>query len=337
MIPLEAYGFHLSDSQIARQPADPPESARLLRVPRRGPVSHHRCVDLPALLPAESLLIANDTRVVRARLEGRRDSGGRIEALFSRPLDDGSWLALVRGTLKDGESFDLAGVRARFLGRDGFGLARLDLGATDVARLMAERGELPLPPYMNREATTADDTGYQTSYARHDGAVAAPTAGLHFSVSLRDSLSAAGHRLETLTLHVGPGTFLPVRTDDPLKHRVPGEWASVDGDLLESVRRRLVRGRPVIAIGTTATRALETALRRAPRDGGFEGWVDLTIAPPHRFRGINGLLSNFHLPDSSLMLLVAAWAGRRRVLAAYEKAVAEGYRFYSYGDLTWFE
>ena len=336
MKPLEAYRFHLPEENIAKFPLEPAHNSRLLRLPRRGPVEHHRCLDLPKLLPERSLIVANDTLVVKARLTGFRDSGGKIEALLYQPVQANVWLSLFRGKVKENEELTIAGERVRVAKVCGAGFVHLDFGNIPVGDLMDERGELPIPPYIDRQVNDKDDAGYQTSFAKHRGAVAAPTAGLHFTKELRSQLEEAGHEFVTLTLHVGPGTFLPVRVDDVLKHRVPSERAIVKAELWQKILQHKKRSRPVVAVGTTATRCLETLARRNPV-GDFEGDVGLTISSPFKFRVVDRLCSNFHLPESSLLLLASAFSGRSRLLSAYEEAVKEGYRFYSYGDLTLLE
>lgn len=333
---LEAYRFHLPEENIAQFPVDPAHNSRLLRLPRRGSVTHHNCLELPQLLPQRSLIVANNTYVVKARLKGERDSGGKIEALLYQPVQQNVWLSLFRGKVKENEELTIAHERVRVHKVCGGGFVQLDFGQTSVVQLMEERGELPIPPYIDRQVEEKDNQGYQTSFARHRGAVAAPTAGLHFTKKLREQLIEAGHEFVSLTLHVGPGTFLPVRADDVLKHRVPAERAFLDEGLWQKICQHKRCNRPIVAVGTTTTRCLETLARRYP-EGDFEGEVSLTISPPFKFRMVDRLCSNFHLPESSLLLLVAAFSGRQRLLSAYEEAVKEGYRFYSYGDLTLLE
>jgi S-adenosylmethionine:tRNA ribosyltransferase-isomerase len=333
---LEAYRFLLPEESIAKFPLQPAHESRVLRVPRRGPLGHHHCMDLPELLPKNSLIVANDTQVVKARLRGQRESGGKVEVLLAHPVSEKYWLALFKGKAREGEMLDLASEKIKVAEVCGGGFVLLDFGGLDVFALMEERGLLPLPPYLNREASEKDDILYQTSFAAAKGAVAAPTAGLHFTEELRSRLKEAGHEFVTVTLHVGPGTFLPVRSENILEHRVPAEKAEVTEEVFEKIQIQKSRFRPLVAVGTTSARTLETLARRHPKKS-FKGEVNLTISPPQKFRMVDRLLTNFHLPESSLLLLASAFSGRKRLLAAYEEAVKKGYRFYSYGDLTLLE
>lgn len=333
---LEAYRFLLPEECIAKFPVEPAHHSRLLRVPRWGKFGHHQCLDLPELLPANSLIVANDTFVVKSRFLGNRESGGRIEALLAHPIEKNVWLSVFKGKVKQGEIICLAGEKVTVKKVKGGGFVELDFGSCDVLGLMEEKGQLPLPPYLAREVEEKDTRTYQTSFAREPGAVAAPTAGLHFTDKLRERLTQAGHEFVTITLHVGPGTFLPVREKNILKHKVPSERAHVSKDVLSKIYHHKNNYRPVVAVGTTVTRTLETVARRFPREE-FTGEVSLTISSPHKFRIVDRLCSNFHLPQSSLLLLAAAFSGRERLLQAYQSAVKKGYRFYSYGDLTLLE
>jgi S-adenosylmethionine:tRNA ribosyltransferase-isomerase len=343
---LDDYDFALPEALIAQQAVSPRDAARLL-VSRgaAAPLGHHVVRELPALLPARSLLVVNDTRVVPARLLGRKaDSGGRVELLLVEPFagDGGDLrgqLALARASkpLRVGVEVALDGGASATVRRLlGDGLVEVDLGgAGSLAELLERCGRLPLPPYLRggaEDAAGADRARYQTVYARAPGAIAAPTAGLHLTPDLLARLEAAGHALAAVTLHVGPGTFLPVRVRDVAAHRVPPERYEVSAEAAEALGRAQRQARPIIAVGTTAARTLETLARDGVRAGA--GRTDLTILPGHRFGLVGGLLTNFHLPRSSLLLLVSALAGRQRVLQAYAEAVAAGYRFYSYGDAS---
>lgn len=336
MIGIEGYDFPLPEGSVARHPRRDRSATRLLRLPHFGPSSHHLADEIPSLVPPGTLFVLNDTRVVKARLRGRRDSGGAVEALVLSCIGPSQWRVLLGGSPKEGEDFELAGSRVRLRQRETDGFAILDFGSTDPRELMKEKGEIPIPPYFNRGTTSEDESDYQTSYARKEGAVAAPTAGLHFHETLRRRLEEAGHSFANVTLHVGPGTFLPVRAKDPLEHRVLGESAEVSPEALDMIRRARGRGRKVAAVGTTSCRVLET-LARQSGGAGFKGDVSLTITSPFRFRWTDLLFSNFHLPQSSLLLLVSAFSGRGRILEAYREAAGMGYLFYSYGDLTLLE
>ena len=346
---MHLYDFELPDACVAQRPLAARDAARLLVLDRAaGTTQHRRFADLPEHLRAGDLLVLNETRVLAARLRARRAGGGAAELLLVRPLPDGRWLALARpgARLKPGAEVTVVDAEGRPAAaavveeRAGEGLRAVRFPGGDVPALLARAGEMPLPPYIRRPAGAADREDYQTVFARVPGAVAAPTAGLHFTSELLARLAAQGVETARLVLHVGPGTFRPVQVEDPAAHRLEAEWASVPAATAAAVRRARQAGRRVVAVGTTATRALEAAARAAgpagatgpEPDAAFEGWVDLFIHPPFEFRAVDALVTNFHLPRSSLLLLVAAFAGRERVLAAYREAVAAGYRFYSYGD-----
>jgi S-adenosylmethionine:tRNA ribosyltransferase-isomerase len=351
---LDDFDFALPPDRIAQEPAVPRDSARLLVLDRRqGALRDQRVSDLTAWLGAGDCLVVNDTRVMPARLLGRVEGTGReIEALLlapdggrgSGPGADDEREVLLRparhcppGTalvLGDGA------VRAVVTARGEAGRAHLRFEAgVPVADLLARHGRLPLPPYLRhyRQPTSEDWARYQTVYAENPGAVAAPTAGLHFTPALLARLAAHGVEVHRVTLHVGPGTFRPVRAARVSEHRMEGERYDVPAATAAAVNRARREGRRVVAVGTTTVRTLETAARANDPDriAGGSGWTDLTIlpgVPGHRFRAVDALLTNFHLPRSSLLLLVAAFAGREPILEAYRHAVAAGYRFYSYGD-----
>jgi S-adenosylmethionine:tRNA ribosyltransferase-isomerase len=294
------------------------------------------------LRPGDALVV-NDARVIRARLFGRRSTGGRVEVLLVRRDESAGedvWEAMLsaRGKLRDGERIAFSeNLSAELLGRDDAGRSLVRLLCDGDADSEIERlGRVPLPPYIKRPTehnpyATADAERYQTVYARHPGAVAAPTAGLHFTAELLRRIREAGCRLVTVTLYVGPGTFKPVRTDSIKKHSVDREYYRMSSEAAAAVNA----ADRVVAVGTTTTRVLETVA--AETDGALraaEGWTDLFIHPPYRFRVVDALVTNFHLPRSSLLMLAAAFAGRRRILAAYDEAKRRSYRFYSYGDAT---
>lgn len=338
---LTDFDYELPPELIAQSPPAQRGDARLLLLPAgaRTP-DDRRFRELPRLLRAGDLLVVNDTRVVKARLEGRKRSGGRVEVLVERTLEDGAFLAQVRASRAPRAGTDLLlgedAVPATVTGRRG-DLFELQLGDdVDPRALMEREGRLPLPPYIQRSAGPEDLERYQTVYARRPGAVAAPTAGLHFDDAMLRSLEAAGVELTRLTLHVGAGTFSPVRVADPARHVMHPEFAEVDAALCQSVAAARARGGRVVAVGTTCVRALESAAA-----GGdlrpLSGDTSLFITPGHRFRVVDALITNFHLPRSTLLMLVSAFAGRERILAAYAHAVEQGYRFFSYGDATLIE
>jgi S-adenosylmethionine:tRNA ribosyltransferase-isomerase len=330
--------YDLPSHLIAQEPAADRDAARLLVVERvTGAFHHHHFRDLPDLLSPGDLLVLNDTRVLPARLVGRREkTGGKWEGLFLRETADGLWelLAQTRGHPAVGEviAVEPGPLKLRLRGRAGGHWLAEPSPPGRPADLLAVSGQVPLPPYIRKgRAETADRDRYQTVYARADGSVAAPTAGLHFTPAVLDRLAARGIERTYVTLHVGLGTFEPIKTADPTQHKMHSEWGDVPAATVEAIRACKARGGRVIAVGTTATRALESAAR-----GGelrpWSGETDIFIHPPYRFRVIDGLVTNFHLPRTTLLLLVAALAGPELVRAAYAEAVRREYRFYSYGD-----
>ncbi len=331
---LAELDYPLPEALIAQVPAPERAAARLLVLERGGgPLRHARIGDLPAFLHAGDVLVLNDTRVIPARVYGRRPSGGRLELLFVAPLgEDGEWEVLVRGVPRRGERVHLPGGQGEWVAPLGDGRWRLRLALDEPALAWLERvGEVPLPPYVRRAPTAADRERYQTVYARAPGAVAAPTAGLHLTRELLGAIAAAGVRVATLTLHVGPGTFLPIRSDDLEQHVMAPEPSDIPPPTVEAIGAARAEGGRVIAVGTTTVRALESASADGALHAG-PGAAALFIRPGHRFRVVDGLLTNFHLPRSTLLALVAAFAGWDRIRAAYAEAVRLGYRFYSYGD-----
>ena len=341
---LSDFDYHLPADRIAREPAPVRDAARLLALdPRGGVCRHGRVHDLPELLAAGDVVVANDTRVFPARLRGRREpSGGAVECLLLGRLDEERWDALVHPgrKLRPGTeaSFEGRGCRLHLevLERHFHGRRTIRLTAPDghdVDRAVDAIGEVPIPPYLKRPVQGGDGERYQTVFAAVRGSVAAPTAGLHFTPRLIERLRERGLEWHPITLHVGYGTFEPVRTESVREHRLAAERFAIPERTAEAVNRARAEGRRVVAVGTTTTRALEAAVR----DGGGEvragaGATDLYIYPGFRFEVVSALLTNFHLPRSSLLLLVCAFAGRDPVLAAYREAVARGYRFYSFGD-----
>ncbi len=334
----EDFDYVLPERLIAQAPARPRDAARLLVVRADG-LADHGVLDLPALLEPGDLLVVNDTRVIPARLHGRRGDA-RVEIMLNRAEGGGLWQALVRNArrLKPGDLVEIEGAEgcsARVIEREG-GTALLDFGPDQAALAAAleQAGEIPLPPYITREAgpRAEDARDYQTIFARQPGAVAAPTASLHFTDRLLAALDARGVQRATVTLHVGAGTFLPVREDDPRKHHIHQEWAELDEAAAAAINATRSAGGRVVAAGTTALRVLETAARTSGTVAPFRGLTDLYVLPGFRFRAVDALLTNFHLPKSTLLMLVSAFAGMRRMRAAYAHAVANDYRFFSYGD-----
>lgn len=328
MIALDALDYALPPERIAQTPVRPRDASRLLVVERRGDaISERRFRDLPDLVGPDDLVVVNDTRVIPAKLRGSKESGGRAEALLLERRMDGAWRALVRskGRLREGLCLRFGTTRAcvEAVAPDGSCVLRFDVGAD---ALLDQLGEAPLPPYIARpERDKADLDDYQTMFARVPGAVAAPTASLHFTERL-----AARLRLASVTLHVGPGTFRPIRGARLGDHRIDGERYSVPEQTAAAIATARERGGRVIAVGTTVVRALEST-------GGLagEGRTELVILPGHRFCCVDALVTNFHLPRSSLLALVMAFAGVERVQRAYAHAIEAGFRFYSYGDAMW--
>jgi len=333
------YEYDLPSELVAYRPAARRDASRLLVLRPDGGLDDRVFRALLALLAPGDALVLNDTRVFPARLTGRKATGASAEILLVRPLDEtGRWEALVRpgGKLKPGRVVDIA-PGFRVLIEDsapgGGRVVRLDGDAADDPwRLIERYGQIPLPPYIDREADDADAERYQTVYAAHRGSVAAPTAGLHFTTALLDRIEAAGVRLVRVTLHVGIGTFRPVDAERPEDHELHAERWAVSAPAAAALNEVRGAGGRVWAVGTTAVRTLETACDAGGRFTPGEGWTDLFIRPGYEFRGVDALVTNFHLPRSSLLMLVAAFAGRERVLAAYRHAVEGRYRFYSYGD-----
>lgn len=334
------FHYELPAELIASEPLPERSASRMLRLPPPPAAVEDRMVrELPELLAPGDLLVLNDTRVIPARLYGRKASGGRVEIMIERIVGRHEAVAQlgVSKPPKPGARIRLdAGGELEVLTRDG-AFYRLRLLALEgFEHLLSRAGHLPLPHYMGREARAEDAERYQTVYARHAGAVAAPTAGLHFDAPLLDALRERGVEVGHVTLHVGAGTFSPVRSEDVREHRMHSEWLNVGAELVEQVRRTRAAGRRVVAVGTTVVRALETA-----SEGGelrpFAGDTQIFIFPGYRIRSVDALLTNFHLPESTLLMLVSALAGRERLLAAYRHAVAQRYRFFSYGDAMFLE
>ncbi len=352
----ELFDYELREELIAQRPPDARDGARMLVLGREG-VGHTFVRELAERIPEGSLVVLNETRVRRARLACRRPQvagggGGRAELLLLGPLPDGKWRALGRANkpLKPGDRLEAAGLDITVVGREADGTLCVSLHETQagleahsgassetVEALLERHGEMPIPPYMRRDADVADVERYQTVFARKLGSVAAPTAGLHLTGEALSRLEARGIRLGKLLLHVGVGTFRPVSADDFDEHDMHAEWIEVDEALCAAVAETRARGGRVIAIGTTAVRALESAAD--PERSGFlrpfRGETRLLIQPGYGFRVTDGLLTNFHMPKSTLLALVSAFAGRERILSAYAAAQAEGYRFLSYGDAMW--
>ncbi|GGK07574.1 tRNA preQ1(34) S-adenosylmethionine ribosyltransferase-isomerase QueA [Luteimonas terricola] len=330
------FRFDLPQELIAQAPLAERSASRMLVVPPGdGGFQDHRVHELPGFLRAGDLLVFNDTRVIPARLFGRKQgSGGRVEILIERLLPGGEARAQVGAskTPKPGNLIELdAGGVAEVISRDeSFHRLRFHVDG-ELESWLAKAGRMPLPPYIQREPGVEDAERYQTLFARASGAVAAPTAGLHFDQPLLDALRARGVDSAHVTLHVGAGTFQPMRVDDIREHRMHSEWINVGAALVAQVRRTRAAGGRVVAVGTTVVRAMESATVDGELHP-FSGETSIFIVPGYRITSADVLLTNFHLPESTLLMLVSAFAGRERVLAAYAHAVRERYRFFSYGD-----
>ena len=337
------FDYDLPRELIAQHPAERRDESRLLVLDRRADaLEHRRFRDLADYLEPGDLLVLNDTKVIPARLMGHRSTGGRVELLLIAPAEATTWRAMLkcRGRLVDGETIDVedGALRCVYRGRTEAGEALVDFGQEAEALLAAlERvGRAPLPPYIKRPKEhdpdrEADLARYQTVYAREPGAIAAPTAGLHFTPAVLERLDAKGVGQTTVTLHVGLGTFKPVTAERVEDHPMHAEWLELTGTAAEAIAATRRAGGRIVPVGTTATRVLETAAQAGPL-GPTSCWTRLFITPGFEFRLTDALITNFHLPRSTLLMLVAALAGRERILAAYAEAVRLGYRFYSYGD-----
>ncbi|MEJ0024593.1 MAG: tRNA preQ1(34) S-adenosylmethionine ribosyltransferase-isomerase QueA [Rhizomicrobium sp.] len=337
------FDFDLPPERIALRPATPRDSARMLVVHPNGRFEHALVRDLPAFLRATDVLVVNDTKVVRARLRGRRKGRGeadpKVEVLLHKRVAPDTFLAFARPARKLAASDLLvfgSDLVARVKGRGPGGEIELgfEKSGTALDLAIAAQGEIPLPPYIagKRPADRLDDADYQTMFAAQEGSVAAPTAGLHFTPRLAADLQSKGISRESVTLHVGAGTFLSVSADDTADHRMHSEWAALDLDTARRLNRISADGGRIAAVGTTSLRTLESA---ADADGTIrplEGETDIFITPGYRFRTADILLTNFHLPRSTLFMLVSAFCGLDRMQAAYAEAIRERYRFYSYGD-----
>jgi len=336
---VDLFDFELPPELIALRPARPRDSARMLVVEGEQPLADGTVRDLPRLLRDGDVLVFNDTRVIPAQLEGRRGEA-RIGATLHKRIDLRRWQAFIRNgkRLREGDEIVFSGgVSALSEQRHEDGSWTLAFGGEEPVEVLLERaGQMPLPPYIagKRPTDEADRSDYQTMFAEKDGAVAAPTAALHFTPELLAALDEAGVKRETLTLHVGAGTFLPVKVEDTAEHRMHSEWGVIDAATADRLNAARQAGGRIIAVGTTSLRLIESA---AGEDGAirpFEGDTAIFITPGYRFKAVGGLMTNFHLPKSTLFMLVSAFAGQDVMRAAYDHAIASGYRFYSYGDAS---
>ncbi len=354
---LERFNFDLPPDHIAQQPVEPRDNAKLLVFRRdTGELTHHRVFELPELLNPGDLLIRNNSKVIPARLHTTGKGGGKIEILLAEPLSEpgndsyktalngygiSKWRILAKPSrrFRIGDTFQLAG------GAELTVDAIRNRGERFVTIKLHERirfldwltqfGEIPLPPYIDRTATEADRMRYQTVFADPAGSVAAPTAGLHFTPELETRLHQRGIEFADLTLHVGLGTFQPVRAESIDQHRILPEWVEVPETVIQQIRAARARNGRIIAVGTTSTRSLEQ-WGKSPDSNQYQGWCDLYLRPGHHFQVVQGLMTNFHLPKSSLFILISAFLGREVALKIYQEAIQQNYRFYSYGDACLF-
>lgn len=332
---LSDFDYHLPESLIAQEPSPVRDMSRLLVLERSTGNVHHRIFsDIGEFLSPGDVLVLNNTRVFPCRLVARKKTGGRAEILLFHERELNLWDALVKGSVKAGSVLIISGgIEADVVseGDDGVKTLRFK-GVPDIRDILHSIGKTPLPPYIKREQSSLDQERYQTVYAKCEGAVAAPTAGLHFTEELLQRLRSSGVGIATITLHVGPGTFQPVKTDNIKDHQMHYEYYSVPEEAADVINNARHAGRKVIAVGTTSVRTIETAANPDGFVSAGEGRTNLFIRPGYRFKATDGMITNFHLPKSTLLMLVAAFAGLENILSAYRIAIAERYRFYSYGD-----
>ena len=332
---LTEFDFPFDPTLIADRPVEPRDQARLLLVPRTtGLLSHRRVMDLPALLNFGDLLVVNDTKVLPARLMGcKRLGGGRLELIFVRALSEGMWEVLFKGNAKQGQVIEFGKEATATVVERTAERTTVKLDSSLPSREIFEKlGQMPLPPYIKRAPRPEDRHWYQTVFAREVGAIAAPTAGLHFTERLLTALRQRGIELATVTLHVGPATFRPVMTERIEDHPMGSERIEVSAEAAAAIERAKQRGGRVVAVGTTVVRALESAAQPDGTVRPMRGETTLYITPGYRFKVVDALLTNFHLPRTTLLMLGSAFAGVEPLRVAYEEAVREQYRFYSYGD-----
>ncbi|NOT22970.1 MAG: tRNA preQ1(34) S-adenosylmethionine ribosyltransferase-isomerase QueA [Nitrospiraceae bacterium] len=332
---LSEFDFPFDPSLVATHPVIPRDQARLLVLQFLSrSVAHRRIDEMPNLLHPGDLLVVNDTKVLAARVAGRkRPSGTEIEVLFVKDLGNAMWEVLIKGTFRPGQVIELgAGAVAVVVER---GASRTTVrieSPIPLSEWLRQYGRMPLPPYLKRAPTDQDREWYQTLFAQHEGAIAAPTAGLHFTPELLVRLQQRGVSLATVTLHVGTGTFKPVTVDRIEDHRMGAEWVEVGSEAVRAIEQARAEKRRIIAVGTTVVRALETAARPDGRIKPYRGETEIFVTPGFQFKVVDALLTNFHLPRTTLLMLVSALAGTEFLRQAYAEAVRERYRFYSYGD-----
>jgi S-adenosylmethionine:tRNA ribosyltransferase-isomerase len=331
---LSDFNFPFDASLVATQPVLPRDQAKLLVLsPQHLSLTHRRIADLPELLSPGDLLVVNDTRVRPARVTARKPSGHAVEVLFVKAVTERDWEVLIKGSWRPGQVLVVdASSRLTILGREGGRTVVRIESTVPVMDWFNAHGRMPLPPYIKRAPTESDREWYQTVFAKEEGAIAAPTAGLHFTPALLTRLADRQIEVARVTLHVGAGTFKPVTADRIEEHRMEPEWVDVGGETVAAVERTKHRNGKIVAVGTTVVRALESAACGEGQVRPYRGETGLFIVPGHRFQVVEALLTNFHLPQTTLLMLVAAFAGTELLRRAYDEAVRARYRFYSYGD-----
>ncbi len=329
---LSDYDYRLPKELIAKYPVEPRDRCRLMVLDRKDKSIQHRIFrDILDYLRKGDLLILNDTKVIPARLIGKKETGAKIEIFLLKPVYENVWEVLIKNIkrVKEGQKVIISDdFHVKLLEKYKEGKAVVQLIGKDTQSLINKYGHIPLPPYIEREDEEKDKKLYQTVFARKEGAVASPTAGLHFTEELLNNLQKKGVKTAFLTLHVGLGTFRPITVEDITKHKMHEEYYQIPDETIDLIKQTKDKGRSVIAVGTTVVRTLETYAQT----GSKEGFSNIFIYPPYRFKIVNSLITNFHLPKSTLLLLVSAFAGREFILKAYEEAVKKRYRFFSYGD-----
>ncbi len=326
---LSKFDYNLPEAKIAQRPMRPRDESRLFFLGKEQK-KHIRFHDFVELLQEGDVIVKNKSKVIPARVEGEKDTGGKIEVLFNRPLGKG-WECLIKGSnINEGREIVLGGKRYEVIESRREGRFVINCGDQEAYELMTEKGDMPTPPYIKEDLDSSDE--YQTVYAEEEGSVAAPTAGFHFTEELLDEIKGKGVEAYDITLHVGPGTFLPVKEDEIEDHKMDEEYFEVGEETAQAITRANEENRRVILVGTTTVRAVESASENGVVKP-MKGWTDLYIYPGYEFQsGMDLLLTNFHLPKSTLIMLVSAFAGRERILEAYREAVKKDYRFYSFGD-----
>ncbi len=331
-IKLSDFDYHLPKELIAKYPVEPRDACRLMVLNRKDKTVEHKIFrDIKNYLQEGDLLVLNDTKVIPARLIGKKETGAKIEVFLLRPITETKWEVLIKNIkrLKPGQKVIFADdFYAVLLEKFEEGKAVVELIGDDINSLIKKYGHIPLPPYIEREDEEKDKDYYQTVFAKKEGAVASPTAGLHFTKELLDELEKKGIQKTFVTLHVGLGTFRPIQTEDITKHKMHEEYYHIPKETIKKIQETREKGKRIIAVGTTVVRTLETYAQT----GKTEGFSDIFIYPPYKFRMVDALITNFHLPKSTLILLVSAFAGKDFILSAYKEAVEKKYRFFSYGD-----